>query len=70
MLDGGVVLVRVVVVVVLVGGARAKIFSTAFSAAIIIGAEGLVVTWPGKMEASTTNWRIISFRIQYGWGIS
>jgi hypothetical protein len=34
---------------------NARILSTARSAAIIIGALGLVATWPGKNEASTTN---------------
>lgn len=35
---------------------KAGILSTALSAAIIMGAEGLVATWLGKTEASTTNY--------------
>lgn len=35
-------------------GVKAKILSAACSAATTIEADGLPVTWPGKMEASTT----------------
>ena len=33
---------------------RARILATACSATIMMAAVGLLVTWPGKMEASTT----------------
>lgn len=35
---------------------RERMRSTARSAAIMIGAEGLVATWPGNIDASITNY--------------